>query len=78
MKMGTRLGVGASVRYLAKNTSTVMRLIAPGGYDPTGLIAALAVDAESLGIAGLHSFTFNAVAETVAWHDAVLATARPA
>jgi len=78
MKMGTRLGVGASVRYLAKNTSTVMRLVAPGGYDPTDLVAALATDAESLGIAGLHSFTFNAVAETVAWHDEIITTAAQA
>lgn len=72
MKMGTRLGIGASMRYLSKNTSTVMHLLAPGGYDPTELVVAFADDADGLGIEALHSFTFNAVAETRAWQEAIL------
>lgn len=73
MSMGVRLGVGASLRYLAKNRSTVLSMVAPGGYDPTELVDALAPDARDLGIEGLHCFTFNAVAATVAWRDAILA-----
>lgn len=72
MTMGARLGIGASLRFLGKNRSTVMRLVAPGGYDPTDLVRGLAPDADRLGIEALHSFTFNAVAETRAWHDAVM------
>ena len=72
MSMGVRLGVGASLRYLAKNRSTVRAMVAPGGYDPTELVAALGPDAESLGIEALHCFTFNAVAATLAWRDALL------
>ena len=75
MKMGTRLGIGASIRFLAKNRSTVMHLMAPGGYDPTDLVVAFADDAHDLGIEALHVFTFNSVADTRAWHDAIVAGA---
>lgn len=72
MKMGTRLGIGTSLRYLKKNRSTVMHLMAPGGFDPTDMVVAFADDAAELGIEALHSFTFNAVADTRAWHDAIV------
>jgi methylenetetrahydrofolate reductase (NADPH) len=72
MTMGTRLGIGTSLRYLAKNRSTVMKLMAPGGYDPTELVVAFADDAPQLGIEALHSFTFNAVADTRTWQEAIL------
>jgi methylenetetrahydrofolate reductase (NADPH) len=72
MTMGTRLGIGASMRYLAKNRSTVMQLMAPGGYDPTEMVIAFADDAGELGIEALHSFTFNAVADTRAWQEAIV------
>ena len=74
MKMGARLGVGTSLRYLSKNRSTVMKLMAPGGYDPTDLVVAFAPDAVTLGIEALHSFTFNAVADTRKWQEAVIAS----
>lgn len=73
MTMGTRLGIGASVRYLSKNRSTVMHLMAPGGFDPTDMVVAFADDAERLGIEALHSFTFNAVADTRAWQETIIA-----
>ena len=72
MRMGGRLGVGSSMRYLSKNRATVVRLLAPGGYDPTDLVRAMAPDAEALGVVGLHSFTFNSVADTAAWREALL------
>jgi methylenetetrahydrofolate reductase (NADPH) len=72
MTMGTRLGIGTSLRYLSKNRSTVMKLMSPGGYDPTDLVVAFADDAPELGIEALHSFTFNAVADTRKWQEAIL------
>lgn len=75
MTMGTRLGIGASMRYLSKNRSTVMQLLAPGGYDPTDMVVAFAADADELGIEALHSFTFNAVADTRAWQEAIVGPA---
>jgi methylenetetrahydrofolate reductase (NADPH) len=74
MTMGARLGVGTSLRFLSKNRSTVMKLMAPGGYDPTDLVVALADDATALGIEALHSFTFNAVADTRKWQEAMIAS----
>jgi methylenetetrahydrofolate reductase (NADPH) len=70
MSMGTRLGIGTSLRFLAKNRSTVMQLMAPGGYDPTEMVVAFADDARALGIEALHAFTFNAVADTRSWQEA--------
>jgi methylenetetrahydrofolate reductase (NADPH) len=73
MTVGTRLGIGASMRFLAKNRSTVMHLMAPGGFDPTDMVVAFADSADRLGIEALHAFTFNAVADTRAWQEAILA-----
>jgi methylenetetrahydrofolate reductase (NADPH) len=72
MTMGVRLGIGTSLRFLRKNRSTVMAMLAPGGYDPTELVAALADDAARLRISGLHAFTFNRVESTRAWQHRVL------
>lgn len=76
MTMGTRLGIGASMRYLSKNRSTVMHLMAPGGFDPTDMVVAFASDADDLGIEALHSFTFNSVADTRAWQEAIVEGSR--
>ena len=72
LRIGTRLGVGASLRYLRKNTGAVARMLRPGGYDPSGLVDQIAPHAERLAIAGLHVFTFNAIADTVAWRETAL------
>ena len=72
MRIGTRLGIGASLRYLQKNRGAVARLMRPGGYDPSALLNRLAAEADRLNIAGLHVFTFNAIESTIAWRDAAL------
>ena len=74
MTMGMRLGIGASMRYLSKNRDSITRIFAPGGYDPTKLVTDLAPDAERLDIVGIHSFTFNSVADTAKWQRAILET----
>ena len=73
MTMGVRLGIGTSLRFLRKHRSTLMTMLAPGGYDPTELVSAVADDAARLGIGGLHAFTFNRVETTRAWQERVLA-----
>ena len=52
------------------------RMFAPGGYDPTKLLADLAADADELGIVGIHSFTFNSTGETKQWAEAILGGAQ--
>ena len=76
LTMGARLGVGASLRFLKKNTNALMRMFAPGGYDPNTLLAPLAGELESLGIEALHIFTFNQIEATVTWRDASLTALR--
>jgi methylenetetrahydrofolate reductase (NADPH) len=74
LKTGVRIGVGASLRYLRKNRAAMAALMAPGGYDPTDLVTAIADDADELGITALHSYTFNSVAATRVWQEDLLAT----
>lgn len=71
LTMGMKLGVGASLRYLRKNRAVVSKLAAPGGYDPMDMLAPMSRELASLDISALHVFTFNQVANTVAWQLAV-------
>ena len=70
--MGARLGIGASVRYLKKNSGSLARIFAPGGYDPNVLLEPLS-KCETLGIVGVHCFTFNQIEATEAWRQTSLA-----
>ena len=72
LSIGARLGVGASLRFLKKNKSTVTRLFAPGGYNPNKLLRPLTGVVEPLGIEGLHIFTFNQIEKTEMWRRANL------
>jgi methylenetetrahydrofolate reductase (NADPH) len=72
--MATKIGVGQSARFLRTHASMFARIAAPGGYDPERFLAALgglARDPEA-GIAGLHLFTFNQIAETERWRRTLL------
>lgn len=72
IRMGLRLGVGASLRYVQKNRTGLLKLFSSVGYDPSDLIDPLADEFDSLGIEGLHMFTFNQVAATERWQQAKL------
>ena len=67
-----RLGITESLRYLHKNTGSVMALLAPGGYDPTSLLADMAPHEKALDITGINCFTFNSTLKTVQWVNAML------
>ncbi|MGI9602039.1 MAG: hypothetical protein ACR2QE_09150 [Acidimicrobiales bacterium] len=69
MKMGLRLGVGSSLSYLRKNRAVVGRLLGTRRYDPTPLVLDIGAWATSLGVTGLHSFTFNQVETTRHWQE---------
>jgi methylenetetrahydrofolate reductase (NADPH) len=74
LSMAAKIGVGESTRFLTKHASWFLRFAAPGGYSPDRLLArgAEALTAPSAGVAGLHLFTFNQIAETERWRCAVL------
>ena len=69
MTIGARIGVGTSLKFLAKNRRSVAKLIKPGHYTPDELIDDLAPMAEDpkMSIVGLHIFTFNQVEGTLEW-----------
>lgn len=74
LSMATKIGVGESTRFLTKHASWFLRFAAPGGYSPERLLtrAEEALTAPSAGVAGLHLFTFNQIAETERWRRALL------
>jgi methylenetetrahydrofolate reductase (NADPH) len=73
MTIGARIGVGTSLKYLAKNRKSVAKLMRPGHYTPDELIADLAPLAEdpAMNVVGLHLFTFNQVEGTLEWLEGV-------
>jgi methylenetetrahydrofolate reductase (NADPH) len=74
LAMAAKIGVGESTRFLTKHASWFLRFATPGGYVPERLLTRTqeALTAPSAGVAGLHLFTFNQIAETERWRRAVL------
>lgn len=67
--MATKIGVGESTRFLAKNKGTFARVATPGAFHPQRFIERIAALAAQpyANIEGLHIYTFNQVAETECW-----------
>ncbi|KND42445.1 MULTISPECIES: methylenetetrahydrofolate reductase [Streptomyces] len=74
LAMATKIGVGESTRFLTKHPSWFLRFATPGGYAPEKLLTRTeqTLTARASGVAGLHLFTFNQIAETEAWRRALL------
>jgi methylenetetrahydrofolate reductase (NADPH) len=73
ISLGTRLGIGSSLRYLRKNSGAILRMFSPRSYDPNKLITPISRRADELGITALHVFTFNSIESTAAWQRKSLA-----
>ena len=73
LSLGTRLGIGSSLRYLRKNSGAILRMFSPASYDPNKLIAPISRRAVELNITALHVFTFNSIETTAAWQRKSLA-----
>ena len=73
LSLGTRLGIGSSLRYLRKNSGAILRMFSPASYDPNKLITPLSKRADELNITALHVFTFNSIESTAAWQRKSLA-----
>ncbi len=74
LSMATKIGVGESTRFLAKHKGTFARLAAPGGFTGERFLekVAPALSPPEMLVEGLHVFTFNQVAATVAWRRDLL------
>jgi methylenetetrahydrofolate reductase (NADPH) len=75
LSMATKIGVGESTRFLAKNKGTFARLAAPGGFTGEKFLekVAPALSPPEMLVEGLHVFTFNQVAATEEWRRDLLA-----
>lgn len=74
-RVATKIGVGESTRFLRKNTVTFTKMAKPGGYNPRKFLDKLApvLDNPSMGVAGLHIYTFNQIKDTEIWRRRQLA-----
>ncbi len=72
--MATKIGVGESTKFLAKNKGLFARLAAPGGFTGESFLekCAPALGEEGALVEGLHVFTFNQIGETEAWRTGML------
>jgi methylenetetrahydrofolate reductase (NADPH) len=74
LNMATKIGVGESARFLSGHAEWFVRMGAPGGYNPSRLLAKTGVvltDPAS-NVEGLHVFTFNQVRQSEEWRRTVL------
>jgi methylenetetrahydrofolate reductase (NADPH) len=72
-QLSVKIGVGASLRYLTKQHGMVSKLLRGSTYRPEELLLDIGEDLTSaeLGIDGVHLFSFNQIAATVAWQNRV-------
>lgn len=76
LQISTRIGVGQSVRFLAKHRGLVSRFVRPGGYAPEELLEGLVPSLSYPGtaIVGVHVYTFNQCETTERWRQEYLET----
>lgn len=74
LAVATKIGVGESTRFLAKNKGLFARIAAPGGFTGERFVLDCAPALAKAGalVEGLHVFTFNQVAETERWRADLL------
>jgi len=68
-EVSLQVGVGASLRYLARHRREVVAFARSRTYDPTALAGVIAAhrDEPDLRLQGVHLFTFNQVEVTQSW-----------
>ena len=75
LRVSTRIGISDSARFLKGHSNWLMRMISPGGYDPSRFAPSLLPDLAQpdRNVAGLHIFTFNEIEPTERWRREMLA-----
>jgi methylenetetrahydrofolate reductase (NADPH) len=68
-EVSLKVGVGTSLRYLARHRRELLRLARSRVYDPTELAATIAshIDEPDMHLQGAHLFTFNQIEATERW-----------
>jgi methylenetetrahydrofolate reductase (NADPH) len=77
IELSLKIGVGSSVKFLAKQHGFVGNLLLGRSYTPETLISQVVNDPgfDELGIEGLHLFSFNQIDATVEWQREICAAA---
>src|SRR6201998_1951704 len=77
IELSLKIGVGSSVKFLAKQHGFVGNLLLGRSYAPEGLISQIVADPafSDLDIEGLHMFSFNQIDATVEWQREICAAA---
>ena len=70
LRIGTRIGVGESLRFARAQGNIMARLLLRGSVGPDDLLTGLS--AQSEWIAGFHVYTFNELATTERWRQTTL------
>lgn len=75
LNMASKIGVSESARFLSGHAEWFVRMGAPGGYNPSRLLAktGVALGDPTANVEGLHVFTFNQVRQSEEWRRTVLA-----
>jgi methylenetetrahydrofolate reductase (NADH) len=78
LRVSTRIGITDSARFLRGHSNWLMRMVSPGGYDPSRFVPSLMPDLglPERNVAGLHVFTFNELEPTEKWRQEMLARLR--
>jgi len=79
LALSRRVGLGESARFLRRHGSWLGRLMLPRSYRPESLLERLTPELARTdnGIAGLHLYTFNEIAQTERWRRRELERLRP-
>ena len=74
MKIGARIGVADSMRYLMKHRGLLGHVMTGGSFGPDALLRALAPSLADpvANVRALHLFTMNQVADTRAWQRRIM------
>jgi methylenetetrahydrofolate reductase (NADPH) len=78
LRVSARIGVTDAAHFVSRHTGLLWRFLRPRGYEPSGLLEALAptVADAAAGVAGLHVYTFNQLERTERWRVDYLARLR--
>jgi methylenetetrahydrofolate reductase (NADPH) len=73
LELSLKLGVGPSMRFVAKQRGLLSGLARPGSYHPGAIVAGASawIADPALRVAGFQVFTFNEVERTIAWERRV-------
>ncbi|HEU4489080.1 MAG TPA: methylenetetrahydrofolate reductase [Actinomycetota bacterium] len=74
LRVSQKIGVGDSARFVRKSKGRLLRLVVPGGYDPTRLLdkVARALGDGEQNVPGVHIYTFNDFEQTESWRRKLL------